>query len=85
MALVAGIFIVAFGALVSLLLKRTSPRARMTRTGYGLVTLGGVLAIVWALTHLLILGIIGIAVLLAGGLYGAIGGIRKELRLTPFE
>ena len=85
MALVAGIFIVAFGGLVSLLLWKKFPTARFTRMGYGLMTVGGLLAIAWVASHVLALGIAGLAVLLLGGILGMTGGLRKELRLTPFE
>lgn len=85
MLFTAGIFIVAFGGLFSLLLWKKFPAARFTRLGYGLTTLGGLLAITWGLVHVLAIGVASLVVLLLGGILGITGGMRKELRVAPFE
>ena len=77
--------IVLFGILVSWLLWKKSPQARFTRIGYGFITLGGVLALIWGPTHALPVGILALAVLVAGFLCGMIGTVRRELRLQPFD
>ena len=37
----------------------------------------------WSVLHAVALGIAGVALLLVGGVSGAIGALRKEVRLLP--
>lgn len=77
--------VVIFGALVSWLLWKKTPQARFTRVGYALITLGGVLALLWGLTKVLPLGFLALVVLVVGFICGMVGTMRKELRLQPFD
>jgi hypothetical protein len=79
----AGLFLFVFGSLGAWLLGARFPNARFLRTGYVLMALGGLVFCVWALSHNLAAGIVGIALLLCGGISGAIGAFRKEVRMFP--
>ncbi len=83
MSIVAGLFLLVFGGLGAWWLGARFPNARFLRAGYLLMALGGLIFAVWALTHNLIVGILGIGLLLAGGASGTIGAIRKEVRMLP--
>ncbi len=80
MTVVAGAFLVLFGAAASWLLAAKFPAATFTRIGYGMMTLGGVLALVWALAGVLSFGVAAVIIVALGGLSGVIGALRKELR-----
>jgi hypothetical protein len=81
--IVAGLFILVFGGLGAWLLAVRFPSARFLRTGYICMGLGGLVFAVWSIVHAVALGVIGIVLLLAGGISGAIGALRKEVRLLP--
>ena len=83
MSIFAGLFIFVFGALGAWVLGVRFPNARFLRTGYVLLSLGGLIFFGWAMWHALVVGICGIIVLLIGGISGAIGAIRKEVRIFP--
>jgi len=80
MTYVAGAFLILFGGAASWLLATRFPTATFTRIGYGMMTVGGVLAIVWAAVGVLSFGVAAIVILTFGGLLGVIGALRKELR-----
>ncbi len=82
MTVVAGIFLFLFGALGAWLLGKRFPSARFTRNGYAAMALGGLLFAAWALSHVLGVGVVAAVLLLIGGVLGAIGAFRRELRLT---
>ena len=83
MSVFAGLFLLVFGGLGAWLLGARFPNARFLRVGYVLMAAGGLIFAAWAMSHNLIVGIFGIALLLAGGVSGAIGAIRKEVRMFP--
>lgn len=83
MTLIAGVFLVLFGAVLSWFLAVRFANANLMRIGYGVITLGGVLFVVWSVTTMLAFGIAALFVLLIGGLFGVIGALRRELRITP--
>jgi len=80
MTYVAGAFLILFGGAASWLLAARFPKALFTRIGYGMMTVGGVLAIVWAFAGVLSFGVAAIVILALGGLIGVTGALRKELR-----
>jgi len=80
MTYVAGAFLILFGGAASWLLATRFPKALFTRIGYGMMTVGGVLAIVWAFVGVLSFGVAAVVILMFGGLIGVIGALRKELR-----
>ena len=80
MTIVAGAFLVLFGGAASWLLATRFPTAAFTRVGYGMMTTSGVLALVWALGHVLSFGVAAVVILALGGLIGIVGALRKELR-----
>jgi hypothetical protein len=80
MTYVAGSFLILFGGAASWLLATRFPTAILTRIGYAMMTIGGVLAIAWASAGLLWIGAAAIVILTLGGLIGVIGAMRKELR-----
>jgi len=77
----AGLFLFVFGGLGAWLLSARFPNARFLRTGYIFMALGGLVFTAWALWHNLAIGLAGMALLLVGGVTGAIGAIRKEVRM----
>lgn len=81
MSVFAGLFLFVFGGLGVWLLSARFPNARFLRIGYVFMALGGLVFAAWALTHYLALGLGGMALLLVGGVAGAIGAIRKEVRM----
>jgi hypothetical protein len=82
MAIVAGAFLILFGAAMTWWLPRQFPRARYTRMAYGCTALGGLCFLIWAVGHLLPAGIVAVAFLVLGGVFGIVGVVRKELRLS---
>jgi hypothetical protein len=82
LSILAGLFLAAFGALGTWFLGKRYPGARFLRAGYALMSAGGVLFVVWALSKVLIVGVVAAAVLAVGATGGTIGALRKELRLT---
>ena len=83
MSVFAGAFLAIFGALISWLLAARYPAARFMRLGYGLMTLGGLLFVLWSFERLTAIGLGALAVLLFGGIFGIVGAVRKELRMFP--
>ena len=83
MSVFAGLFLFVFGGLGAWLLNVRFPNARFLRTGYALMSLGGLIFFAWAMWHSLVVGICGIIVLLIGGVSGVIGAVRKEVRILP--
>lgn len=83
MNIAAGLFLFIFGGLGVWLLTVRFPNARFMRIAYALMSLGGIVFVAWALTHSIVLGIAGIVLLVAGGVTGAIGALRKEMRVFP--
>jgi hypothetical protein len=79
---VAGLFLTAFGALGAWFLSARYPDARFLRVGYALMSAGGGLFVVWALSKILIVGVAAAAVVAIGAFAGVIGALRKELRVT---
>jgi hypothetical protein len=77
---VAGAFLVLFGGAASWLLAVRFPTAICTRIGYGMMTLSGVLALVWAIGDVLSFGVAAVIILALGGVTGIVGALRKELR-----
>jgi len=68
------------GALFSGLLAAKFPSARFTRICYYAMILSGVCGVVFAAEHIFAFGVLTILVLLAAGIFGVIGSVRKELR-----
>lgn len=83
MSIVAGVFLFLFGGLGTWLLFARYPQAHYTRASYVFMALGGVVFVVWALSHLIAFGLAGVALLLMGGICGVVGWFRKEMRLLP--
>ncbi|HET9029448.1 MAG TPA: hypothetical protein VFN49_04670 [Candidatus Aquilonibacter sp.] len=83
MSVVAGIFLFIFGGLGTWLLFARYPNARYTRASYVFMALGGLVFVAWAISHVLTVGVAGCVLLLIGGICGAIGWFRKEMRLLP--
>ena len=81
MSVFAGVFLFVFGGLGVWLLSARFPNARFLRIGYIFMSLGGLGFAAWALTHSLWIGLSGMVLLLIGGIAGAIGAFRKEVRL----
>jgi hypothetical protein len=82
MTVVAGLFLAAFGALGVWFLTQRFPSARFLRTGYALMSAGGVMFVAWTLSKVLAVGVTAAAILAAGALAGTVGALRKELRST---
>jgi hypothetical protein len=80
MTVVAGAFLILFGGAASWLLATRFPKATFTRIGYAMMTVGGVLALVWAIAGTLAFGVAAVVILAFGGLIGIVGALRKELR-----
>ena len=80
MTVVAGVFLILFGGAASWLLATRFPNATFTRVGYAMMTVSGVLALVWALAGVLSFGVAAVVILTFGGLTGIVGALRKELR-----
>ncbi len=83
MSIAAGLFLFVFGGLGTWLLVARYPKAHFLRSGYVFMSLGGLVFVGWALTHNFVLGIAGMLLLLVGGVSGAIGAFRKEVRMYP--
>lgn len=83
MTIFAGLFIFVFGALGVWLLARRFPGARFLRSGYGCMSGGGLLFVVWTLSKALPVGVIAGGLLALGATLGIVGTLRKELRLMP--
>ncbi len=83
MSIAAGIFLFVFGGLGTWLLFTRYPNAHYTRAAYVFMGIGGLVFVAWALSHLLGIGVAGVALLLLGGICGAVGWMRKEMRLFP--
>lgn len=82
MAVVAGAFLFLFGAAMAWWLPRGFPQARYTRVAYVLTAIGGLGFLVWALAHVLAAGVTAVFFLLVGGIFGVVGYVRKELRVS---
>jgi hypothetical protein len=80
--LCAGIFVALFGFVGASFIGKRFPNARWLRTGYFVMGSGGVLFAVWAVTHILVVGVAATLIVAAGATVGAIGALRKELRET---
>lgn len=80
MAAAAGIVLAVFGSLGVWFLTRQFPHARFLRAGYVLLAIGGLLFVAWSLSKLLPLGVVAALLVAAGGVCGAAGALRKELR-----
>ena len=53
------------------------------RIGYALMTVGGVLFVLWSFERFTAIGLFALLVLLLGGIFGIVGAVRKELRTLP--
>ncbi len=82
MTVAAGLFLAAFGAVGVWFLGQRFPNARFLRTGYALMSAGGLLFVFWTLSKVLVVGVTAAGVLAAGAVAGTIGALRKELRST---
>lgn len=82
MAIVAGAFLLVFGAAMAWWLPRGFPEARYTRIAYVFTALGGLGFTIWAITHVLPFGVAAVIALVLGGIFGIVGFVRKELRVT---
>ncbi|MGA8534776.1 MAG: hypothetical protein WB615_11750 [Candidatus Tumulicola sp.] len=80
MTLAAGLFLAAFGGLGAWFLAKRFSSARFLRAGYTLISAGGALFVVWALSRVLAIGVGAAALMAAGAIAGSIGALRKELR-----
>jgi hypothetical protein len=80
--LCAGIFVGVFGVGGAMFIARRFPNARWLRAGYAIMGFGGALFAIWAVTHVLGVGVAAALVVAAGASIGAIGALRKELRET---
>jgi len=81
---VASLFLFAFGALGVWLLRSRFPHAYFMQACYAAMSLGGLVATGWTVSHNLVLGVIGVAILFVGCIIGLIGGVvRRELRIFP--
>ncbi|HXM08268.1 MAG TPA: hypothetical protein VN936_12430 [Candidatus Acidoferrum sp.] len=78
--LCAGIFVGLFGLVGASFIGRRFPNARWLRAGYLIMGFGGALFAIWAVTHVLGIGVAAALVVAAGAAIGAIGALRKELR-----
>lgn len=83
MTIAAGVFLFLFGGLGTWLLFARYPNAHFTRASYVFMALGGIVFVTWALTHMIGIGVAGVALLLIGGICGVVGWFRKEMRLFP--
>ena len=79
----AGLFLFVFGALGTWLLRAKFPHARFMPIGYVLMSLGGLVFVGWTLTHAMSLGVVGVILLVAAGILGIVGALRKEVRVVP--
>ena len=82
MTVFAGLFLFVFGGLGAWLLTKRFPHARFTRNAYASMSVGGLLFVAWALSRVLGVGVVAALFLVGGGVLGAIGAFRRELRLT---
>ncbi len=82
MPIVAGAFLVLFGAAMAWWLPRGFPGARFTRIAYVFTAVGGVGFLIWAIWHLLPAGLAAVVCLVIGGIFGIVGFLRKELRVS---
>ena len=80
MSIAAGLFLFIFGGLGTWLLLARYPNAHYTRAAYVFMGLGGLVFVAWALSHLIGIGVAGVALLVIGGICGVIGWMRKEMR-----
>ena len=83
MSIGAGLFLFVFGALGTWLLRAKFPHARVMPIAYVLMSIGGLVFVVWTLTHALAFGVAGAVLLVAAGILGMIGAMRKEIRVAP--
>jgi hypothetical protein len=79
-AFLAGTFLAVFGACGAWFLTTRFPSARFMLTGYRLMSLGGMLFMVWVLSKNVALGVAAMAALGTGAVIGVIGAVRRELR-----
>lgn len=82
MAVVAGAFLMLFSAGMAWWLPRQFPQARYTRIAYLFTGVGGLGFLIWALSHALVVGVLAVAALALGGIFGIVGFVRKELRIS---
>ena len=82
MTVVAGFFLAAFGAAGAWFLAKRFPNARFLRAGYALMSAGGVLFVIWALSRTSDVGIAAVVATAAGATTGIVGALRRELRST---
>lgn len=76
----AGLVLAVFAGLGGLFIRRFYAAARYLLFGYVAMGIGGVLCALWGVTNLLGVGIVAAACVAIGGIAGAIGALRKELR-----
>lgn len=63
-------------------LPRGFPGARYTRVAYVFTALGGLGFTIWAIWHTLPVGVAAVVALALGGIFGLVGFLRKELRVS---
>lgn len=83
MSIAAGLFLFIFGGLGTWLLVTRYPEAHYTRAAYVFMGIGGLVFVAWSLSHLIGIGVAGVALLVIGGVCGVIGWVRKEMRVFP--
>jgi FAD/FMN-containing dehydrogenase len=76
----AGLVLALFAGLGALFIRRFYAAARYLLFGYVAMGAGGVLCAVWGVTNVLGIGVVAAACVAIGGIAGAIGALRKELR-----
>lgn len=83
MILAAACFLFLFASFGAWVVFVRYPKAHFTRAGYVFMGIGGLAFIAWSFQHLIGVGIAAMILLFAGGLLGAIGAFRKEVRMLP--
>ncbi len=83
MKIAAGLFLFVFGGLGMWLLRAHFSHARVLPVSYALLSLGGLAFTLWALVHVLAIGIAAAALLVLAGALGIVGAMRKEIRMFP--
>ncbi|MBV8333553.1 MAG: hypothetical protein JO192_12515 [Candidatus Eremiobacteraeota bacterium] len=76
----AGLFLMVFGAAGAWFLTTRFPSARFLRAGYLLMAAGGCFFVLWGLWSNVVVGLAAAALLALGAVVGVVGTLRRELR-----
>jgi hypothetical protein len=78
--ILAGLFLLIFGAAGAWFLTTRFPSARFLRAGYVMMALGGCFFVLWGFWKNIVIGLAAATLLALGAVIGVVGTLRRELR-----